>query len=150
MGALLLAAGLAACGGGGASSSSGLTLAEGSGVANEPASGTESASGSESGAASSQGEASQEERHMMTVDETMDYFRALDPALLDLDAASMDEYQIYPSEKAIPVDGLPCMKIIVYGDSEFGTNEPVATFLVARDGTALYRLEGDVAEKVDF
>ena len=59
----------------------------------------------------------------------------------------MEEYNFYPSEKAIPVYGLPSMKVIVYRQTEASTNEPVGTFLVARDGMAVYRLEeGDVTK----
>lgn len=133
---------LAGCGGGdpgsGSSGSSG-TLAEGS----DPL---------VNGASSSSALAPQEgeELHMMTTEETIEYFRTLDPAALGLEKDSMDEYQVYQIEKAIPVDNLPCMKITVYAHTEAGTNEPEQTFLVARDGTAVYRLVEDQVEKIDL
>ena len=84
----------------------------------------------------------------MTLMEVMDFVNSLDPADLGLSGESMSEYQIYQSEKAIPVDNLPCMKITVYS-AESGSNRPEGTFLVARDGTAIYRLEGDAVTKVE-
>ena len=138
--AAVLTLALAACGGGGNSSSSGLAPAEGSEAAKESSVAAESSSSGLE--ASSAGASSEEQRHMMTVDETLEYFATLDPAALGLEKASMGEYQTYPNEKAVPVDGLPC--------TEEGNNVPEATFLVARDGTAIYRLEGDIAEKIEF
>ena len=92
-----------------------------------------------------------EQLHMMTTEETIDYFRTLDPKALGLEKDSMEEYQVYQVEKAIPVDNLPCMKITVYARSDAGTNEPEQTFLVARDGTAVYRLlEDETVEEVDL
>lgn len=142
--ALVLCAALAGCGGGGDSGSGGSgsagTLAQGS----DPL---------VNGSSSSSGIVQEEEEqlHMMTIEETIDYFNSLDPKTLGLEGESMEEYHIYPSEKAIPVDGLPCMKIIVYAKSEAGTNSPEDTFLVARDGTAIYRLMDDEkAEKLDI
>lgn len=131
--ALLLA--LSACGGGdGGSSSSALTLAEGSDpvVNGSSVSSTLADEGQESGP---------EVRHMMTVDEVLVFFSGLSPQELGLERESMSDYNFYPSEKAIPVNNLPSMKIIVYQETETNTNEPVATFLIARDGTAVYRLE---------
>ncbi len=136
--ALGLALSLSACGGGDGSSSSALTLAEGSNPA---------VNGSEASSALENQESKAEERHMMTVDETLDFFSALSPSDLGLEGESMKDYNFYPSEKAIPVYGLPSMKIIVYRETEASTNEPVGTFLVARDGMAVYRLEeGEVTQ----
>lgn len=140
--ALALTLALTACQGGGGSSS-GSTLAEGSNpVVNE----SSSVSSTASSAVSSQPQET-EELHMMTVEETMDFFNGLSPSVLGLPGESMSEYQIYPSEKAVPVDGLPCMKIIVYGDTSVGTNEPEGIFLLARDASALYHLvDGEVTQ----
>lgn len=138
---LALSLTLTGCGGGdpgsGSSGSAG-TLAEGSSpVVN--------------GAESSSGLASQEEElHMMTTEETIEYFRTLDPKALGLKKDSMDEYRVYQVEKAIPVDNLPCMKITVYARTDAGTNEPEQTFLVARDGTAVYRLTDGQVEEIDL
>lgn len=132
---------LAGCGGGGASSSSSITLAQGSDPAvNE--------TGSLVSAASSGVE--EEEPVMMTVDEALAYFMNLNPAVLGLPEEKMSAYRVYPTEKAVPVDGIPCMKITVYNDSAAGTNHPEGTFLLARDGTALYRLEGEEVTKVEM
>lgn len=142
-GAAALSLLLAACSGAG-SSSSGSTLAEGSNpIVNDSGS---SLGSSVSSAVLEEGP----ELHMMTVDETLEYFDQLDPQALGLSGDSMEQYQTYPSEKAVPVDGIPCMKLIVYADSSVGTNMPEATFLVARDGTAIYRLENGEVTKVDI
>lgn len=132
---------LSACGGDGGSSSSALTLAEGSNPAVNGSS-VSSALGEEGQ------ESESEERHMMTVDETIDFFSTLSPKDLGLEGESMEDYNFYPSEKAIPVNNLPSMKIIVYQDTEAHTNEPVGTYLIARDGTAVYRLEGEELTQV--
>ncbi len=143
---LVLAAGLSACGGGGgSSSSSGGTLAQGS----DPT--VNGSSGSGSGSALVASSAVQvEERHMMTVDETADFFLKLTPKELGLEGESMEEYEVYPSEKAVPVNGLPCMKLIVYQKSTAGTNAPVSTYLVARDGTAVYQIQGEIAVELEL
>ncbi len=141
---LVLAAGLSACGGGGgSSSSSGGTLAQGS----DPTVNGSSGSGSDLAASSA---VQVEERHMMTVDETTDFFLKLTPKELGLEGESMEEYEVYPSEKAVPVNGLPCMKLIVYQKSAAGTNAPVSTYLVARDGTAVYQIQGEIAVDLEL
>lgn len=140
LGAAALSLLLAGCSGAG-SSSSGSTLAEGS-------SPIVNGSGSSLTSSVSSTPAQEDpELRMMTVDEALDYFNGLNPQDLGLPGETMEEYQTYPSEKAVPVDGLPCMKLIVYADSSAGTNAPEATFLVARDGSAVYRLEnGEVTQ----
>lgn len=138
--ALALSLVLAGCGGGdpgSAVSGSSGTLAEGS----DPL---------VNGASSTLSETEGEQLHMMTIEETIEYFKRLDPTALGLKGESMADYQIYPSEKAIPVDNLPCMKLIVYAKTEAGTNTPEETFLVARDGTAVYRLVDGQAEEIDL
>ena len=141
-GLLALSLTLAGCGGGdpgsGSSGSSG-TLAEGSNPLVNGAS-SSSALDSQEG----------EQLHMMTTEETIDYFRSLDPKALGLKEESMEDYHVYQVEKAIPVDNLPCMKITVYASSDAGTNEPEQTFLVARDGTAVYRLVDGQVEEIDL
>ena len=102
------------------------------------------------GVSSTLSETEGEQLHMMTIEETIEYFKRLDPTALGLKGESMADYQIYPSEKAIPVDNLPCMKLIVYAKTEAGTNTPEETFLVARDGTAVYRLVDGQAEEIDL
>ena len=133
---------LAGCGGGGNSSSSSVTLAQGS----DPV--VNSAVSAVSSAVSEGGEG--EKLLMMTVDEAISHFKQLSPETLGLPGADMSVYEIYPTEKAVPVDGIPCLKIIVYDESDVGTNHPEATFLMARDGTALYRLEGNEVTKLEM
>ena len=142
--ALALGITLAGCSGGD-SASSGSTLAE---AASAPAgSSSQLAQESSSSAPIVQEEP---ERKMMTVDEAVEYFMRLNPADLGLPGESMEAFQVYPSEKAVPVDGLPCMKLIVYADSAAGTNSPEGTFLLARDGTAVYKLDGKEAVQLEI
>lgn len=130
---------LTGCGGGGNSSSSSITLAQGSDPVVNSSVSSETSKAPESG-----------ELMMMTVDEAISRFMQLDPAVLGLEDEDMSGYEIYPTEKAVPVDGIPCLKITVYDESSAGTNQPMGTFLLARDGTALYRLEGNQVTKLDM
>ncbi len=133
---------LAGCGGGGNSSSSSVTLAQGS----DPA-----VNGSSSQVSSSPAvETDKGDELMMTVDEALSRFKQLSPEVLGLPGEEMSEYEMYPSEKAVPVDGIPCLKIIVYNESKSGTNEPAGVFLLARDGTALYKLEGNQVTQLEM
>lgn len=126
---------LAGCGGGGSSSSSSITLAQGS----DPA-----VNSTASAVSAPEGDKKEGDKLlMMTVDEAIARFKQLDPKVLGLPGEDMSAYEVYPTEKAVPVDGIPCLKITVYDESSAGTNNPEGTFLLARDGTALYRLEGD-------
>lgn len=143
---LLLGLALTACSDAG-DSSSGSTLAETASVPAEESSGLV-AEGSSSGI--TQEESPEPQLHMMTVDEAVDFFMNLDPSLLGLPGDSMDKYQVYPTEKAVPVDGLPYMKLIVYGEGSAGTNNPEGTFLLSRDGARLYQLEEDEVIPIDF
>lgn len=142
--ALLLSLALAGCGGDDAGSG----VSGGSGTLAEGSSPVVNGSVASSGLEDQQEE--QEQLHMMTIDETIDYFNRLSPSSLGLSGESMEEYEVYPTAKAIPVDNLPCMKITVYAKTEEGTNAPLDTFLVARDGTAVYRLVDGQAEKLEL
>lgn len=134
---------LAGCGGGGNSSSSSVTLAQGS----DPAvNGSSSQVSSSSTVETDKGD----ELLMMTVDEALSRFKQLSPEVLGLPGEEMSVYEMYPSEKAVPVDGIPCLKIIVYNESKSGTNEPAGVFLLARDGTALYKLEGNQVTQLEM
>lgn len=138
---------LSGCGGGGASSSSSITLAQGS---DPTVNGTGSSLSAPEVSSTSNGKEGGSELLMMTVDEAISHFQSLDPAALGLEGEDMSGYGLYPTEKAVPVDGLPCLKIIVYGETEAGTNQPMGTFLMARDGTAVYRLEDGQVTKLDI
>lgn len=111
---------LAACGGGEGTSSLG-TLAE---------------------SALSQLESAQSELEVMTVEETVESFKHLSPQVLGLKGDSLSTYEIYHEQASVPVDGIPCLEICVYGESESAhTNVVLGTYLYARDGTALYELD---------
>ncbi len=137
---------LAGCGGGGNSSSSSITLAQ----ASDPGVNGSGSLVSSAAASSEVSEANSEKLVMMTVDEAITRFKSLDPEILGLPGEDMSGYQMYPTEKAVPVDGLPCLKITVYDESEVGTNHPEGTFLMARDGTALYKLEGNEVTRLEM
>ena len=108
---------LAACGGGEGTSSLG-TLAE------------------------SQLESAHSELEVMTVEETVESFKHLSPQVLGLKGDSLSTYEIYHEQASVPVDGIPCLEISVYGESESAhTNVVLGTYLYARDGTALYELD---------
>lgn len=128
---VLLLLGLTACGGGeGATSSSG-TLAE---------------------SALSQLEDAESELEVMTVEEAVEHFKALKPQVLGLEGESLDTYEVFHQQASVPVDGVPCLEVTVYGESQVDTNVPLGTYLYARDGTALYRLdvESDTITKLDM
>lgn len=131
-------------------SSSGSTLAETASVPGESSGLTDEGAAS-SGADLAETVNQEPQVHMMTVDETINFFMNLDPSVLGLPGDSMEGYQVYPTEKAVPVDGLPCMKLIVYDDDgEAGTNSPKGTFLMSRDGARVYRLEGEEAIPIEW
>lgn len=90
----------------------------------------------------SEAEPSSSELEVMTVEETVEYFKRLSPQVLGLEGKTMDGYEVFHNQASIPVDGIPCLEISVYSvDSESKTNEAVGTYLLARDATALYRLD---------
>lgn len=92
--------------------------------------------------AQSQLEAAASELEVMTVEETVEYFKRLSPQVLGLEGKTLAEYEVFHNQASIPVNGLPCLEISVYHlDEDAHTNEAVGTYLLARDGTALYQLE---------
>ena len=73
----------------------------------------------------------------------MGYLEGLSPELLGLPGASMSEYEIYSAEQMVPVNGITCAKLSVYSRGTSDTNTFQGVFLLARDGTRLYRLENE-------
>lgn len=146
---LALGLSLAACSDDG-NSSSDSTLTETASVPGESSGLTDEGSAS-SGADLAETGSQEPQVRMMTVDETINFFMKLDPSVLGLPGDSMEGYEVYPTEKAVPVDGLPCMKLTVYDDDgKAGTNSPKGTFLMSRDGARLYRLEGEEAIPIEW
>lgn len=80
---------------------------------------------------------------VMTLDESVGYLEGLSPELLGLPGASMSEYEIYSAEQMVPVNGITCAKLSVYSRGTSDTNTFQGVFLLARDGTRLYRLENE-------
>lgn len=98
-------------------------------------------------------EGAESELEVMTVEETVDFFKRLSPQVLGLEGGSMAEFDVYHEQASVPVDGVPCLEVTVYKDDETAhTNVPLGTYLVARDGTALYSLdtETDSIARLEF
>ena len=119
---VLLLLGLTACGSGEEGTSSAGTLAE---------------------SALSQLEEAESELEVMTVEETVERFKALSPQVLGLEGNSLQEYEVFHQQGSVPVDGVPCLEVTVYGNNQTDTNTPLGTYLYARDGSALYQLDVD-------
>ena len=79
----------------------------------------------------------------MTRGEALDYFRSMPPSALGLSGESMDEYDIFPSENLVTVDGVPCREFRVYSLSgRAGTNDVQGLYLLTQSGARkLYRLD---------
>ena len=70
---------------------------------------------------------------------TVDGFRQLDPSVLGLPGASMDEYQVYVQDGMLLVYGNTCLRISVYAqNSETGTNEIAGSYFLSADGQHVY------------
>ena len=77
-----------------------------------------------------------------TLGEKLENFKNLSPAVLGLEGASMDEYEVYAINGTILVDEYACLQINVYSkDNPQGTNEPCGMYLVSSDETHIYRLD---------
>lgn len=95
----------------------------------------------------SEAEPSSSELEVMTVEETMEYFKQLSPQVLGLEGKTLEGYEVFHSQANVPVGGIPCLEISVYSvDADAQTNEAVGTYLLARDATALYQLDPETEE----
>jgi len=86
-------------------------------------------------------EEAESELEVLTIEEIVDRFMALSPKDLGLEGESFDEYEVFHQQASVPVDGLPCLEITVYEKNQTHTNTPLGTYLFARDGSALYKLD---------
>ncbi len=76
---------------------------------------------------------------------TVDGFRELDPSVLGLPGASMDEYTVYVQDGMLLVYGNTCVRISVYAqNANTGTNEVAGSYFLSADGQHVYRY--DVAD----
>lgn len=65
-------------------------------------------------------------------------FQGFSPASLGLSGDSMEEYEIFPEEGYVMVDGEPCIRVNVY---EQPAHSYAASYLAASDGSRFYRLD---------
>lgn len=69
----------------------------------------------------------------MTVAEVLEYFSALSPQTLGLTGDSMEDYEYYPSQQVVPVDGILCTEVDVYSRSgSAGANGIEGRYLLSR------------------
>ena len=83
-----------------------------------------------------------EEEEGKTMQEIAEYFASCRPADLGLEGESMAEYEIYPSDAMVHVDGTECFRVSIY-DREEGveTNEIRGIYLLSGNLGQLYRLD---------
>ncbi len=73
---------------------------------------------------------------------TVDGFRELDPSVLGLPGASMDEYTVYVQDGMLLVYGNTCVRISVYAqNANTGTNEVAGSYFLSADGQHVYRYD---------
>ena len=73
---------------------------------------------------------------------TVDGFRQLDPSVLGLPGASMDEYTVYVQDGMLLVYGNTCVRISVYAqNASTGTNEVAGSYFLSADGQHVYRYD---------
>jgi len=77
-----------------------------------------------------------------TMQEVAEYFAACKPSDLGLEGESMVEYEIYPLDAVVHVDGVQCFRVNIY-DREEGveTNVIRGIYLLSGDMGRLYRLD---------
>ncbi len=78
----------------------------------------------------------------MSADQIMDYIGSLNPSVLGLEGATMEEYDLLMQDGSVLIDGNPCVRVNAYRiDSETGTNEIGGNYFLSLDGSHLYRLD---------
>ena len=78
----------------------------------------------------------------MSADQIMDYIGTLNPSVLGLEGATMEEYDLLMQDGSVLIDGNPCVRVNAYRiDSETGTNEIGGNYFLSLDGSHLYRLD---------
>lgn len=91
----------------------------------------------------------------MTNDDLINYLKGLSPARLGLTGQSMNDYQLYPQDGAVRVNGVPCRKVQVYhlripddGDQDEEFNEIAGIYLITGDCQHIYRLENGTVQEM--
>ena len=78
----------------------------------------------------------------MSADQMIDYMLSLNPSVLGLEGATMEEYDLLMQDGSVLIDGNPCVRVNAYRiDSETGTNEIGGNYFLSLDGSHLYRLD---------
>lgn len=78
----------------------------------------------------------------MSADQIMDYMGTLNPSVLGLEGATMEEYDLLMQDGSVLIDGNPCVRVNAYRiNSETGTNEIGGNYFLSLDGSHLYRLD---------
>lgn len=81
----------------------------------------------------------------------IDYLRELDPAVLQLEGDSMEQYNIYIVNGFTYVNGEACLRAEIYSDENTAaTNVIVGRYFVSGDGEHIYRLNDEgIAVEMD-
>lgn len=79
----------------------------------------------------------------VTKGEAVEYIESLSPSVLGLEGESMEEYEVYPGERVVLVEDIPCTEIDVYTtDTAAGTNDIQGRYLLTKTGPRrLFRLD---------
>ena len=86
-----------------------------------------------------------EESETMTMDEAVEYLRSLSPKTLGLSGSSMAEYNVFPEDSLVLLDGAPSLCMNVYLRS---THQYEATYLLSGTGKEVYRLDRETGEAI--
>lgn len=84
----------------------------------------------------------------LTVTDAVEFLHGLPPSVLGLAGDSMEEYQIFPAQEVVSVDGLPCSKLFVYRVNEkTGTNVIQGVYFLSRgEERRLFMLDREKGE----
>lgn len=84
-----------------------------------------------------------EESEVMTMDEAVEYLQSMSPKTLGLAGASMAEYNVFPEDSLVLLDGAPslCMNVYLRSNHQYE-----ATYLLSGAGKEVYRLNRDTGE----
>lgn len=78
----------------------------------------------------------------VTRGEAVEYIKSLSPSVLGLEGESMEEYGVYPGERVVLVEDIPCTEVDVYAITAAGTNDIQGRYLLTKTGPRrLFRLD---------
>ncbi len=85
-----------------------------------------------------------EEAPPTSVSEQRDYFKSLNPERIGLEGDDMDDYEVFPQQGWVLVDGISCREINVYlQDARNATNVYMGTYYLSSDLSTLYQKTED-------